>query len=424
MTSVQNHRPLLSGNSIRILFVLIISAVSCGSLNTTRIGKNQPAESVPDKSGHGGGVVITSDKMEKAKTTTKVFRGISFEVEPAFKETYKIAVMLPFYLKNATKQQEAVRQVMLDYYEGVELALDELRKSGFNITLKVFDTKSDSTTVRNILKDKDLRDFHLFIGPVYDDEFALVEEYCAVYNIPLVNPLRFYKKKSATGVRVFSPVCADTSRFFHSSSILLEKFKGHRFIMLNDKTADGFILRKAYKSGFMHYGKKELPVLTLDELKAYTSDKTPIVILAPTNSENIINNLLNQNAGKKHVKIVGLEDWFELSIIHFSIWDKNNLYFMSHHFVDKEDITTKQMRQAFKEYYGSEPGRYAYIGYDQAGFFCEALCALGARFHYVIEGYQFPVIHNSFKFVDNGNFNYENVSLNFLELVDFKLVRK
>src|SRR5690606_37019821 len=136
--------------------------------------------SVPDKSDHGGGVVITSDKMEKVKTTTKVFRGISFEVEPVFKKTYKIAVMLPFYLKNATKQQEVVRQVMLDYYEGVELALDELRKSGFNITLKVFDTKSDSTTVVNILKDKDLRDFHLFIGPVYDDEFALVEEYCAV----------------------------------------------------------------------------------------------------------------------------------------------------------------------------------------------------------------------------------------------------
>jgi ABC-type branched-subunit amino acid transport system substrate-binding protein len=290
--------------------------------------------------------------------------------------------------------------------------------------LKVFDTKGDPATVRKIFEDKSLRDFHLFLGPVYNEEFSIAEEFCAVYNIPLVNPLRFYKKQTQTGVRIFSPVCADSNRCFHSANILLDKFKGHRFVILNDKTNDGYKLRKAYKSGFLHYGKKDIPVLTLEELKGYTASSEPIVVIAPTNSENTINYLLNQNSGKKHVKIVGLEEWFDLSIIHFPIWEKNNLFFLSHHFINKEDVVTIQMRTAFKDYFGYEPGRYAYVGYDQTSFFCEALCALGARFHYVIEGHQFQVIHNNFRFMDNGNFNYENVSLNFMELVDFKLVRK
>ena len=59
-----------------------------------------------------------------------------------FEKEYRVALMLPFCLGNPDKWK--VRDIMADYYEGVEMAVAAMEAQGLKMQLTVLDTKQDS----------------------------------------------------------------------------------------------------------------------------------------------------------------------------------------------------------------------------------------------------------------------------------------
>jgi LysM repeat protein len=113
--------------------------------------------------------------------------------------TYKVALMLPFYLREADslliedliedgKVNMPRKFRFLEFYEGMQLALDTLQKQGLNLELFVYDVNSDMDELDEIMTQPLLQQMDLIIGPLFSTPFIKVANFAQMHNIKIVNP--------------------------------------------------------------------------------------------------------------------------------------------------------------------------------------------------------------------------------------------
>ncbi|MFD2550359.1 LysM peptidoglycan-binding domain-containing protein [Bizionia sediminis] len=110
-----------------------------------------------------------------------------------------IAIMLPFRLQKVTIDSVADTQELiqkdpflntsLDFYSGMVVALDSLKKLGLNLKVDVYDTKNMASEVTNILNENNFDSVHAVIGPFMPDNVKRVSEKLQELNTPVVSPL-------------------------------------------------------------------------------------------------------------------------------------------------------------------------------------------------------------------------------------------
>ncbi len=110
-----------------------------------------------------------------------------------------IAVMLPFKLNKVnvdsvadTKEQikkDPFLNTSLDFYSGVVVALDSLKKIGVNLKVDVYDTKNMASEVSAILNTNNFDDVDAIIGPFMPEHISRVASELKNKNIPVVSPL-------------------------------------------------------------------------------------------------------------------------------------------------------------------------------------------------------------------------------------------
>ena len=114
-------------------------------------------------------------------------------------ETKHIALMLPFRLNRVdfdsipetkkSMEKDPYLDVSLDFYSGVLVAVDSLKKLGVSIKLDVYDTKYQNTAVSRILLENDFENTDAVIGPLTTKNFNTVSNELRKYNIPVVSPI-------------------------------------------------------------------------------------------------------------------------------------------------------------------------------------------------------------------------------------------
>jgi hypothetical protein len=427
MTSVQNLLQQLSGNRKAPLLFVLFLFVACSAQKrvsnapTTQQSEEKPVQTKPEKaSAHSN----HHDK-QSAETPLKqvVFRGEVFTLPSNTKEQpLNIAVVLPFCLDKFGRVNEQIREIVMDYFEGVELALDALVAQYPFIKVEVFDSQNDSAVVRSIVQKDFLKQAHLVIGPVFEQEWKPMEQHCALYSIPLISPLRFQPKANRTSAPVFNMASPDSVKHYLAAKALFAQNPNARFVFVSDNSLSNMEAKRAFVRAAAE-SKKVLQHTQLEGLKTMVDATNEWIVIAPLKTENSAHHLLNFSSGKKNVQIVGSEEWFDFTIIPFSLWEKSRLLFYSNNHIRQEDPDVVVFNEKYKEKFGGIPGKLSYIGFDQGYFFVEALLAFGTQFAEFVSGYTFPAMHNSFRIVPNAQDMYENKHINLLELVDFELFK-
>ena len=95
----------------------------------------------------------------------------------------RVAVLLPLRVGSSSDRR------YLEFYQGVLLALDELKSTGVSTQVDLFNTGRSEAEVRDLLRQNAVQQADLIIGPVYDDCFAPVAVFAAERGIPVVSPL-------------------------------------------------------------------------------------------------------------------------------------------------------------------------------------------------------------------------------------------
>jgi hypothetical protein len=108
------------------------------------------------------------------------------------KERYKIAVLTPLYLDSIDLEKNLanIPKFMmpgLDFYQGIQIAADTLRKQGFKLDIYVHDSKSAYLNVQNIIETDRLDSMDLIIGNASVSDLKLLGEFAKSKKINFIS---------------------------------------------------------------------------------------------------------------------------------------------------------------------------------------------------------------------------------------------
>ncbi|MCC6817454.1 MAG: hypothetical protein IT245_00990 [Bacteroidia bacterium] len=336
-----------------------------------------------------------------------------------FEKEYNVVLMLPFCL--GTKENVKIREVMVEYYEGVEMAIAELELMGMKMNLKVLDTKMDSLEVIRLLSDPEMQKVDLIIGPVYDNEMFEVEKFCSTYKIPLVSPLRYYPNALGADFPLINCNAVDSLQFLYTGQLVADAFKKFQVVVVDDDLKSNKSASRNFKKGYDLRSGKTCKIIdgkiSTPELAWNGKDSLLLVYVGKgysSSSSGITNNKIDQWI------ILGPSEWLDIDRFNYS--GLNKMYFYGAYMVPYNDTFYSQFRTNYRSNYGGDPDRYTFIGYDQFLFFCSSLMAFDNDFYTAILDKEFRYTHRTFQFVKRGNL-IENAGSNLFYLEDYNFYK-
>lgn len=239
---------------------------------------------------------------------------ISMVTETVYKDTYKVAVVLPFIMsKLEPNERPKINQFVIDLYEGIKLAIDTLQKSGIDIQLLAYDTKRDSATTAAILEKPELKGVDVIIGPLSREPTMLVTNFAYQNKINVINP--FFASTEIINNNPFS--------FLYRPSSEVVGERAAEYVSETVKNKNGII--------FYSGDSKQDSVLAFSYKKAIEKEGFNIIINKKINKDStraILDLLLISNRKIKEASTEEARDKFKIapdSVGHIFVASDNDL---------------------------------------------------------------------------------------------------
>jgi hypothetical protein len=376
------------------------------------------------------------------------------------KSTYNVAVVLPFMTSAYGGKEIPAHSVRaVEFYEGVEIAFDSLRKEGVNLKVSVFDSKKDSAGIADVIEKMNGTEWDLIIGPAHTEVLIQLAVYAKEIEVPLVSPFNTNPE-----------ICEDNHYFIQVNPSYEVVSKHIVALMTKAKATNPWIKRYKYLiigtsedslkmeqiqkvySSFENSDAEILPKLITNEgihagtiMKYLDRGALNIIVIANDKNEQFIYSCLREistmydktdKSKGYQLLVVGEPSWKYLERINFEYYDNLRLHIPDNYFIDKEADKNKIFEEEFRKRYGIAPREFAYIGFDVMLYFGRLLKKYGTAFPDYFEQeirtgrstkFNFvPVIKNN-KAMDAENISdskrierFENNYLNIIKFEEFE----
>jgi len=364
-------------------------------------------------------------------------------------DSYNIALMIPFYLDDISQidlddpdikekdPSDYTSFTFVQYYEGILLAIDSLKKMGFSANISVYDVDEDSVKTNNLLQKPELAKMQLIIGPFFDNSLKVVARFAKKHNIKVVDPVSIddnilkgnptvFKASPSTSMQLKQLAVYIANRFPSSPIIIVHNSKENEKDYLDVfKTALNTELKKAGKkdSSFfiVNYNQSGFDAIT----KHFSQSDTNIVVTL-SNGEVFVTNYVsdfNNVYDQYNMIVFGLPSWKNFDNIETEYLQNINLHLFSSSFVDYTDTDVNKFISLYRNQYKTEPDKYAFQGFDVAMFFFSALMKYGVYFEKCIDKMNGTYLQSNYKFVKTGSKDgYDNTFLNIYRYEDYRFV--
>lgn len=324
------------------------------------------------------------------------------------KVAYNVAIIMPFRSKNftptPTKEIPGYSLKSIEFYEGVQIALDSLEKEGVRLFVDVYDSMGDTAVVSQLLQKPSMKEMDLIIGPIRSNTLSLVAEFGKQNQTPVVSPFN-YKSDLTTNNPHYIQV--NPSFAVHSKTIINNVYnikQTNRYNQLdkqvlllgekNDSTAikmlqkDFSVYTNTYDTLLPQYMNSD-PNIKINFIKPFLDrSKLNIIVIPSTNEEFVYNSLRElQSLVDKieplkgyQIAVVGRDRWKYYSRINFEYYESLNLHFTSEVFVDKKASENIAFQNGYRNNYGIAPREFGYIGFDVMLYFGRMLHKYGTNF--------------------------------------------
>ncbi len=410
MTLAQNLQQQLSGNKFIFLFITIFILAAC---STTRKTQESNAKSAKEAAS-----TQDSSSVQNSQSIDTVSLTLSKQ------DTYRIAVLLPFFLDSLNHDSLRLldnpnyiypgSKIAMELYQGIDMAIDSLKKLGAKLIINIYDTKKSVKATNAILEEPKFKDSDLIIGPVYNEPLRKVAAYAKKDSIPMVSPL-----SSSTNITLENPyyiMANATSKghqqamfdfmdknFYRKNYIICyqDNYKEHAFVeAFYQFLSEDSIRAKAVEDSLVHEfiadSKSLLDTSKLND--AFDETKRNLLII-PSFSEPFANHILNQVSklnthGDFEIITLGMPTWSRFNSLRADQMQENNLHITSSYWVDKE--THNQFVKPFEDKYYQLPTNFNYIGFDVFLYFGKALYNYGLNFSEHLDKVEEPAFHTNY----------------------------
>ncbi len=392
------------------------------------------------------------DTLAVGDTIAKVEPVICSPITGRNTQTYKVGLLLPFYLQgndhvNASDlhsgiiyskidQSKLSRQLhsgsidsvsltsgikidpraesFLEFYDGVLLAIDSLQKKGMNIELYTFDV-TNQKMINALLQTELFRDLNLIIGPVYPEFQESVASFAAKNRIPMVSPLASTGNFEDNNPYYFKVNPTREYQIEQTAKYIADEFSNKNFVLLpmngSPNSAEAKLaelgkakllaVRQSSNNRENLYHEYSFQKQGLNSLKPLLDETGENIFLIPTDNEaqvSVAVTNLNAIAENYDVVLIGTANMPKLKSIQTENYHHIRLRYLSPTFIDYSSPLVRRFISHYRSTFSSEPSQFSHQGFDVAYYFLNALYLYGKDFRGCLAGNQMELTQLKFSF--------------------------
>ncbi|MFI3282578.1 MAG: LysM peptidoglycan-binding domain-containing protein [Rikenellaceae bacterium] len=333
-------------------------------------------------------------------------------------DTLNISLLLPL-----TTTSGVVMPIFKEFYQGFMLGIEELKESGRNVNVTLFNSQRNKNTVAEIIATEAFKESDLIVGPVYEELLGDVLRYAQRRSIPVVSPLATLKDSNSGVLFQMAPIAEH--KYDKIGSILADSVEVT--LIYTDNTDSQYEAEVkellGTKSYHTHRYEYEHPSVVAErvqvanrlnrEVEPSPSDLSPIIsgdkiatIFIMSDNETDVDRVLSAVASAE----IGLRSRSlkvcDFTVINNSKWNRyDNIdravmfrdrvtAFTSYH-AKRDSGVIKRFDSRYAKEFSELPSLYSYRGYDVAKIFGEGAYS---DIEYGMEGRTFTPLQTTYRF--------------------------
>jgi hypothetical protein len=423
MISVQNHRLLLSGNRawFFIFSILIIFSASCD------VAKPLSSENNQNSNEKKSTQVTEQTPKKELKKQNKPFDSLELKFPPTFKNRYVISVFLPLYFDSLTRElnQKTAVNVSREFYKGMLLAADTLRRCGLRLDIHTFDSEADWSFYS--LQDTLLRNkTDLIIGPILDSRIKWMDSISKKNKINYVSSLQNNDNGSNKDYYMQS-VPSGKNEGLAAGDLVKSNYTGYKIFIINEKKTRGSALSEAFVSRFR---KDEITILDCNgkgskALPEKFSFADSNVFLIPSKNEGFVSSIMSRlRVDSSKIIVIAPMQWQFFKTFEGDLWEKFQLHVLSPYFIDYSNPAISGFIAGYRLRYKEEPSVWSFFGFDELVYYGNMMNAYGKYFQLKAGKLSTPMMHTVYRLRNNNNgYGWQNEYVNILKFENYKLKR-
>ncbi len=328
-------------------------------------------------------------------------------------QVIKVALLLPFGLKENTNVTNASTNRFVEYYEGFLLALEQLKNSGISVHLQVHDIGDDDATLSNLLKQPTMQDVHLLVGGLTDKQIKSIASFARNKNIPYVIPFTSKNDEPLTNPQVFQINTPQSYLYSKVSTAFCRKYKGSNYIFfISDPSSEKMEFIQTLESDLTE-NREPFRTITysdnlMNEIKALMRiDKMNVVVPSDDSAETLLKMtsalkpILDTNP-EYSISIFGYPGWQVYGGDYMEDYFRLRASFYSVFYIDPAASDAKSFYFNFNKWYSRDLintfPKFGVLGYDTGMFFIKGLHEYGTAFTANVKKVKYKGIQTDFQF--------------------------
>lgn len=302
----------------------------------------------------------------------------------------KIGIVLPF-----VNQSQGQGARFLEYYEGLLLALEDLKSKGFSANVFTFDIGSETGTTKlsSLLETNELKNLDLLIGGVSTEQVSTLSNFSLRNKIKYVIPFPTASNVIDSNPYVFQVNESQNSLITSVSKAFANRFSNSNVIFVTSSSDKaGFV--KDITDQIQNLGMTTKSVVADGSLNSSITSALDLnrrnIIVAASGSTQVLQLILPALSSIKtqqplaNITLFGQPEW-QTYTKYIPEYSKYDTYIYSSFFLNESEPNTNQFIENYKNWYNNKSmintyPRYAVLGYDTGLFFFNALMKYGKSF--------------------------------------------
>jgi hypothetical protein len=334
----------------------------------------------------------------------------------------RLGVMLPLHDINGDGRR------MVEYYRGVLMACDSLKKLGISVDVHAWNAAEDAN-INQLLTDPAAANCDLIIGPLYSKQMEAMSNFVEKNDIKLLIPFSINAPQLVNNGHIFQVYQSPTEQNESNIIRFIQKFKDYHpvFIDCNDSTSKKGVftsgLRRQLEQRGIAYNLTNLKSEEANFVKAFSTTKPNVVILNTGRSPELgiafskINGM-KVNHPDLDISMFGYTEWLMYTKTHLENFYKYNTYIPSVFYFNPVSPSTQRLQQKFRWNFHADMmnalPRFAITGFDHAYFFLQGLHKYGKFFNGAAGTSNYPYVQTPLQFERYGNGGMRNTTTMFV----------
>ena len=343
-----------------------------------------------------------------------------------------VALILPF-LNGSEGNVTASSARFIDFYEGLLLALENLKNQNISVNLHVYDAGDPNDELAPILNKPEMATIDMIIGPVSSDQIPVAADFANRKKIPLILPSSSRSEDAIDNPYVFLINVPKENLYSETANHFYETFNTASITFLtlegeNKEDKAGLIaaLKTKLKKQNIPYKEITKTEETLPELESELSHDNENVVVPTSGSNRVLRTMLpalrtisdKDTIVSTKITLFGFPEWQTEKEYkeYMDQYHALNTFIYSSFYDNVSSGESLNFCKRFQNWYSKEVllnyPKYSMLGYDIGLFFIKASHLFGSKSTRQIASYKMKSIQTGFNFKkasETGGYINQNV---------------